>query len=126
MRIYKIIFFYIYRSLLKSNLKDTPVYFATLIFSGLQGCNIMTLVKVIERLLDTKITPDQTGTFELIVFFTLVLIPNLVYIYTKKKYKEIIEEFEQVDEKNWKRRRLLVLLYAILSFVFLYASVLFK
>ena len=126
MRIYKIIFFYIYRSLLKSNLKDTPVYFATLIFSGLQGCNIVTLVKLIEGLLDTKITPDQTGTFELIVFFTLVLIPNLVYIYTKKKYKEIIEEFEQVNEKIWKRRRLLVLLYAVLSFVFLYASVLFK
>ena len=123
MKLYNIIFFYIYRSLLKSNLRDSPVLFATMMFSGLQSFTIFAFIKILEGMLNTKITPNETGTFELIVFYVLVLIPNLIYIYTKKKYSKIIEQLGKADEKTWKRRRFFVILYVALTFLFVFASV---
>ena len=118
MKIYNIIFFYFYRSLLKSNWKDFPVFFATMMFSSFQAINIMVVAKVIELILEIKFLPVEAS--KLLIIYVLVLMPNFIYVYSRKRYDEIIKKLEEADEKTWKRRRFLVILYAALSLIFVY------
>ncbi len=120
MKLYNIIFFQLYKSLLKSGERDIPVFVAIVLINLLISFNLLTLLSIIRFFLQDSIL--LFTKLEILLVYFILLSQNLLYFLRKKKYKSIIKNLNQVDE-NIKRKRVLYFwIYAIGTHIAFFVS----
>lgn len=106
MKSYNIIFFQLYRSLLKAGANDFPVYTSVLLITLFITTNALTVLSIFRLIFQAELI--SISKYDFLIFYFVLLVLNLFYFFRNKKYGAIIETLKQANEKTKKRRMLFV------------------
>lgn len=110
---YRFTFYYIYRSLLNSK-SVTPVTTSAMIIGVLMVFVFSLLDFVIDKLFGVSFF-DYVGKTIYIIGFIFLMVLNIVFVYTKNRFQEIISHYEnQSDDEHRKNSRVLLIVIVIL------------
>jgi len=117
------LYYKLYRTVLKSSLKDIPQYIASIYFGGLISANIMIINAFLAKI-DIGhflFTDPKQGAW-----FTLVLIVLAMLYFRKNKRTAILDKYSQERDKERKRGNAIVAVYVALSFLLIFAVAFFR
>lgn len=110
---YRFTFYYIYRSLLNSK-SVTPVTTSAMIIGVLMVFVFSLVDFVIDKLFGISFF-DYVGKTIYIIGFILLMAINIVFVYTKNRFQEIISYYEnKSDDEHRKNSRFLLIAVIIL------------
>ncbi len=121
--IIKYLWYRLYRAALKSGLKETPFFLASLTFSLLIHLNVFELSSLLAKLDILPFMYRTTGQAKVMS----IILAVLSYIYFRgDRAKAIIDRFSQETDKQRKRGYFLFIAYIILLVVAFYVLAFFK
>lgn len=124
MKIYDIIFYYIYRSLRKSFFQGSPEFVSALILGNLLFFNLLSLISIVEIVLnDFQIDLEKQ---QLIFIYLLMLFVNLIYFYKGNKYQKIVDRYREDKKEVHKKRGFLVFMFSLLSIIIMFLTISLK
>jgi uncharacterized membrane protein len=101
---------------------DIPEYNAAIGMSLIFVCNIMSLNIIVYLLSNFSfVSADPPKKYSILLLLIIYAFHHFVFLH-KKKYLEIVQQFQSEDEKKRKRNGVLVFLYSVgspLVFIFL-------
>lgn len=108
------LYYRFYRLWLKSSVAEVAVLMAALLFTVFLFANALTICGILEQYgLFTTLTELETW----IMFGCIFILLSLRFFY-KKRYKRVIQKFEDIENNKWVGS-LCLLVYIVLSFFFL-------
>jgi len=93
-------------------------------FCFCQSLNVLTLYLILCMVLNEDIFV-LTQLFALFLFLFIVVI-NLAYLLINKKHKRIIEKYYNINDKERKNGRTIVVLYMVFTVIFFFVIVAIK
>jgi phosphatidylglycerophosphate synthase len=118
------LYYKIYRANLIGSAKDIAEFAAMIYVSGLLFANIFVIGAFLKK---QNILPFFfTGKRQIIIFMACLFVLNYFLFLHKKRYKKIIERYEQENELRRKRGNLIVWLYVIITFLTIFAVAFYK
>jgi hypothetical protein len=112
---YNIIFYQLYKSLLKVGEKDIPIFSAIFVFSFLIYLNLLTLMTIIQLIF--PIYNVKLSKIEFLLIYVITIIINLIYFAVKKRYNLIIQNLNGAVGKQNKQRFIYVSIYVCMTFL---------
>ena len=122
MKSYNIIFYQIYKSLIKTGEKDIPVFSAILVTGTLFYFNILTLFSIAHLYIGIKKIIFDKSEF-IYIYFILIGI-HYLYFLIRKRYSSIIKELSDENKNQKKIRFIIISAYGFLTLIifFVFAS----
>ncbi|MDW7693174.1 hypothetical protein R9C00_09400 [Flammeovirgaceae bacterium SG7u.111] len=96
--------FYCFYRIIKGNNDSTPYFTTYAAISAVNYMNFFTIVLIIERILGSDIMPKNLNKLGIVISALPVLILNYYLFFYKKRYLEIINDYEKsnkINHPNW-------------------------
>lgn len=116
MRLVKLLYYGLYRCLLKTSANDVAEYIAAVWLAIFVGINITVILKLV----GIEITKFISLSVYSIILFGSLIGLALILILRKKKYLEVIASFKEESEKMKVTRVIITCSYIILTFLTLF------
>jgi hypothetical protein len=124
MKIFDYLYYKFYRATLIGSLKDIAEFAASLYLAGLIGANLLVLGAFLRKI---NLLPFFFQSKKQVIVFMICLFAiSLTLFLYKKRYKEIINKYEQENEQERKKGNLFVWLYVIISFLLIFILAFYK
>jgi cytochrome c biogenesis protein CcdA len=114
-RTYYFLFYYIYKSLKRSNSLN-PIETAAMILALSISFNIGVITYTIDKLLKLNLLEKITSVYLLVIFISFMII-NIIYINYKNRFKSILKLYQNKEEHYHKKSWKITLIYLIFSFL---------
>lgn len=116
------LYYKMYRAALKSSVKDSPHFFASCQLAGLIAINVLVLNAFLAKIGVVHFLFSSTGGG----FFAALLIVGVMIYYNKDRREYILEKYSQENNRQRLRGNAIVITYAIVSFLLIYAVAFYK
>ncbi len=93
-------------------------------FCFCQSLNVLTLYLILCMILNKNII-DLSQLFAFIIFIFVVII-NFAYLLINKKHKQIIEKYSNINEKDRKKGKTIIILYMFITLICFFVVVAIK
>lgn len=93
-------------------------------FCFCQSLNVLTLYLILCMALNEGII--VLTKFLALVLFLFIVVINLAYLLINKKHKRIIEKYNNINDKERKNGRTIVVLYMVFTVIFFFVIVAIK
>ncbi len=97
--------------------KDFPVLSAYLFVSGLMSINVISLLSIL--LVFIIKDPQTAPIWNPWIIILITFLPNYFFFIHKKKYKDIIDNSQNLDKVEKRKRDIAILIYILLTFIIL-------
>jgi hypothetical protein len=97
--------------------KDFPVLSAYLFVSGLMSINVISLLSIL--LVFIIKDPQAAPIWNPWIIILITFLPNYFFFIHKKKYKDIIDNSQNLDKVEKRKRDIAILIYILLTFIIL-------
>ncbi len=118
------LYYKLYRAALKSSLRGTPEFVASVFVGGIISANILVISAFLAKLDVLPFIFSDKNQGGLFGFICIVL--TCIYFLTKKRYKLIIKKYSQENDKERVRGNIIVAIYVALSFLLIFAVAFFR
>ena len=118
------LYYKLYRATLKGSLNDIAEWAAAICFGGLIALNLFVIGAFLRKI--DMLPGFFTSKAQVIVFMVLFFLLAFFLFLRNKRYKTIIEKFDQESDAERRKGNLFVWIYVILSFALVFAVAFYK